>query len=318
MEKVSVIIPAYNVERFISECVKSVMDQTYENIEIIIVDDGSTDKTLDVCRQLAEGDGRIKIVDGGHGGVSHARNTGLDNVTGDYIMSVDSDDIIEPEMIGTLYKKLKETDADVVASGLNYVSEEGELLYRRPPVTERVMSGRDALLARDGEAGINAVIASPCAKLSKSSVYEGKRYKEGIVYEDLHLMPYLYYDAEKFVIIPYSGYMYRQRNGSIMHTDIGEREFKLHCEIYSDHAELYREKGDTQLEYAARKNAADMILMAARQSKIPNGLKKYAVSEFRKHYKFLIANAPSKKEKLKFRLFRILGVRGYKLIRKKV
>lgn len=318
MEKVSVIIPAYNVERFIGECVESVLAQTYSNIEIIVVDDGSSDGTAEICERLAEADGRIKVVRNSRGGVSHARNTALDHATGDYIMSVDSDDIIEPEMIQIHYDKLVSTGADIVASGLNYVTEEGGLLYKRPPALERVMSGRDALLARDGEAGANAVIASPCAKLAKRAVYEGKRYKEGIIYEDLHIMPYLYYDAEKFVIIPYSGYSYRQRNGSIMHTDDGEKDLKLHCDIYGDHAEFYREKGDTELEYRARCVLADKILMACRQRTIPKELEKYAAGEFKKHYKFLIKHAPSAKEKLKFRLFRFLGAKGYRLVRKKV
>ncbi len=318
MEKVSVIIPAYNVEKFIGECVESVLAQTYTNIEIIVVDDGSSDSTADICERLSEKDGRIKVIRGSRGGVSHARNTALDNATGEYIMSVDSDDIIEPDMIKIHYDKLISTGADVVASGLNYVTEEGELLYKRPPALERVMSGRDALMARDGEEGANAVIASPCAKLAKREIYEGKRYKEGIIYEDLHLMPYLYYDAKKFVIFPYSGYYYRQRTGSIMHTEEVERELKLHCDIYSDHAELYREKGDTELEYRARSVAADKILMACRRSDFPKELEKYAVREFKKHYKFLIKHSPSTKEKLKYRLFRYLGVKGYRSVRKKV
>ena len=113
MEKVSVIIPAYNVERFISECVESVMGQTYENIEIIVVDDGSSDRTLDICKELSEKDERIKLVNGGHGGVSRARNAALDHATGDYIMSVDSDDTISPKMFESLFKNLSENSADI-------------------------------------------------------------------------------------------------------------------------------------------------------------------------------------------------------------
>ena len=316
-EKISIIIPVYNIENCIARCIESVIGQTYENIEIIIVDDGSTDNTLDICRRLAEKDVRIKIVDGGHGGVSRARNAALDRVTGDYIMSVDSDDIIEPKMIETLYGKLKETDADVVASGCSYMTEGGEHLYDRPPVTERVLTGRDALEARDTEVGINAMIASPCAKLTKRAVYDGKRYKEGIIYEDLHLMPYLYYDVSKFVIIPYCGYKYRQREGSIMHRAEDERAYKLHFGIWADHAAFYREKGDTGLEYYVHRNAADKILMACRARTIPEGLDKYSVMEFRNHYNFLLKHA-SAKEKLKFTLFRLLGIKGYRAIRKKV
>ncbi len=318
MEKVSVIIPAYNVERFIGECVNSIREQTYKNLEIIVVDDGSSDSTLEICEKLASEDDRIKLIKNNHGGVSRARNAGLDNATGELIVSVDSDDVLLPDMIETLYNKMVETDAEVVACGCSYMTESGEHLYDRPPVMERMLTGRDALEARDTEVGVNAMIASPCAKLTKRTVYEGKRYKEGIIYEDMHLMPYLYFDAKKFVIIPYCGYKYRQREGSIMHRKEGEREYKLYFDIWDDHAEFYRQKGDIVLEYYVHRNAADKILMACRQRAIPDGLDKYSVKEFKKHYKFLKKHAPSAKEKLKYLLFRLLGIKGYRAIRKKV
>ncbi len=318
MEKVSVIVPAYNVKKFIGECVKSITAQTYKNIEVVIVDDGSSDGTFEMCQRLADEDSRIKLIRNDHCGVSRARNAGLDNSAGDYIMSVDSDDIIAPDMIETLYNKLKETGADVVACGCSYISEQGEHLNDFPPPRERVLSGRDALEARDNGVGANAMIASPCAKLTKREVYAGKRYKEGIVYEDMHLMPYLYFDVQRFVIIPYCGYKYRQREGSIMHRKESEREYRFYFDIWSDHAEFYRQKGDIGLEYYVHKNAADKILMACRKREIPDGLDKYSVNEFKKHYKFLKKHAPSAKEKLKYLLFLLLGIKGYRAVRKKV
>ncbi len=318
MEKVSIIIPAYNVERFIGECIKSVLAQTYENIEVVVVDDGSSDGTADAVSEIAATDPRVKLIRNGRGGVSIARNTALNNATGDFIMSVDSDDVIEPDMIETLYKKYKETGADVVACGLIYMTEEGDFICKKAPPVERILSGRDALVGRDTEVGINAMMASPCAKLAKREVYEGKRYREGIIYEDMHLMPYLYYDLEKFVIITYCGYYYRQRHGSIMHTKEDERIYKISFEVFSDHAEFYHSKGDTELEYLSRRNAADKILMACREGTIPDGLERYSENEFKKHYKFIVKHAPSAKERLKFRLFRYLGIKGYRLIRKKV
>ena len=318
MEKVSVIIPAYNVERFIAECVNSVREQTYNNLEIIIVDDGSSDRTLEICEKLASEDDRIKLIKNNHGGVSRARNTGLDSATGELIVSVDSDDVIERDMIKTLYDKMTETGAEVVACGCSYMKEDGEHIGDYPPPVERVLSGRDALEARDNGVGANAMIASPCAKLTRREVYDGKGYKEGIVYEDMHLMPYLYFDVLKFVIIPYCGHRYRQREGSIMHRKESEREYKFYFDIWDDHAEFYRQKGDLGLEYYVHKNAADKILMACRKREIPDGLDKYSVKEFKKHYKFLKKHAPSAKEKLKYLLFRLLGIKGYRAIRKKV
>ena len=103
-----------------------------------------------------------------------------------------------------------------------------------------------------------------------------------------------------------------------MHRKESEREYKFFFDIWADHAEFYRGKGDIGLEYYVHRNAADKILMACRQRAIPEGLDKYSVNEFKKHYKFLKKHSPSAKEKLKFLLFRLLGIKGYRAIRKKV
>ncbi len=311
MEKVSVIIPAYNVERFIAECVNSVREQTYKNLEIIIIDDGSSDRTLDICQKLASEDGRIKIVRNDHGGVSRARNTGLDNVTGELIVSVDSDDVIVPDMIETLYNKMIETGAEVVACGCRFITEEGEPIYDKCPAQEWIVSGRDALVSQDNEIGANAMIATPWGKLTRREVYEGKRYKEGIVYEDRHLMPRLYYGVSKFAIIPYCGCLYRQRNGSIMHLSPSPERFKLLIEILNDHIDFYMQVGDSELEYKTRKHILDVILTAVGDG-VPQGTQKFVKKEFRTQRKALGNNLLSAKDKIKYFLFSVLGIWGYK------
>ncbi len=312
MEKVSVIIPAYNVERFIAECVNSVRCQTYENLEIIIIDDGSSDCTLDICQKLASEDGRIKLVQNNHGGVSRARNAGLDNATGELIVSVDSDDVLLPDMIETLYNKMVETGAEVVACGCRFITEEGEPIFDKCPAGEWVVSGRDALASQDNEIGANAMLAAPWGKLSKREVYESHRYREGIVYEDRHLMPYLYYGLAKVAIIPFCGCLYRQRNGSIMHTTPSPERFKLLFDVLNDHIGFYIRMGDSELEYKTRKHILDVILTAVGNDGIPKGLKKYAKKEFRSQRKALGNNLVSKKDRIKYLLFRMLGVWGYK------
>ena len=112
-EKISIIVPTYNVEKYISDTLDSITHQLYENIEVIIVDDGSTDDTLKVCRRKQKEDIRIKIIEIPHKGVSFARNTGIDTAVGDYIGFVDGDDLIMPEMYSTLIGMLKDTDSDV-------------------------------------------------------------------------------------------------------------------------------------------------------------------------------------------------------------
>ena len=110
---ISIIIPVYNAEKYLPNCLDSVINQTYKNLEIILVDDGSTDKSSEICDEYAQKDFRIKLIHKENGGVSSARNAGLALVSGDYIAWVDSDDFVAPDYIEYMYKLLKEYDADI-------------------------------------------------------------------------------------------------------------------------------------------------------------------------------------------------------------
>ena len=113
---VSIIIPVYNRERYIEECIRSIQAQTYKNYEIILIDDGSTDNTLSICRSLAVSEPAIRILEASHMGVSAARNIGLDAAQGNYVFFMDSDDIIHQELLKTLVTRLKETDAAIAGT----------------------------------------------------------------------------------------------------------------------------------------------------------------------------------------------------------
>ncbi len=110
---VSVIIPVYNRQDYIAECLQSVLGQSYQNLEIVIIDDGSTDHTADICRHLAQEDPRIKLIEGMHKGVSNARNLGLDMAQGQYVFFIDSDDIIHPMLLEYLVNGLREYGANI-------------------------------------------------------------------------------------------------------------------------------------------------------------------------------------------------------------
>lgn len=113
---VSVIIPVYNREEFVEECIQSVVSQTYQNFEIVLIDDGSTDKTLKICKRIAESDLRIKVLQTAHGGVSAARNIGLDNAQGEYVFFLDSDDVIHPQLFETFVTALQKSNAVIAAT----------------------------------------------------------------------------------------------------------------------------------------------------------------------------------------------------------
>lgn len=113
-KKVSIVVPVYNVRKYLCECLDSLLAQTYKEIEIVLVDDGSTDESNSICRQYANKDKRIKLIVQKNQGAAMAKNTGLDNTTGDYITFLDSDDLVEPQWIETMVETLERLDADVV------------------------------------------------------------------------------------------------------------------------------------------------------------------------------------------------------------
>ncbi|MBO7334370.1 MAG: glycosyltransferase, partial [Lachnospiraceae bacterium] len=117
MELISVIVPVFEVEKYLKECIESILNQTYTNLEIILVDDGSPDKCGEICEEYAKTDNRIIVIHHENKGLSSARNRGLDIATGDYIGFVDSDDKIAPDMFEILLNNLKQYDADISICG---------------------------------------------------------------------------------------------------------------------------------------------------------------------------------------------------------
>ena len=143
-ELISVIVPIYKVEQYLDQCVESIRVQTYKNLEIILVDDGSPDKCPELCEQYALKDERIIVVHKKNGGLSDARNYGINVSTGNYIIFVDGDDYIEKNMIQRLYDALQNSKADIVVGGINYVDEYGKILPKtQENLPEGIMSQQD-------------------------------------------------------------------------------------------------------------------------------------------------------------------------------
>lgn len=120
-ERISVVVPVYNVEQYLEKCVNSIINQTYKNLEIILVDDGATDKSGKLCDELAKLDNRIMVYHKKNGGLSDARNYGVERATGDYIGFVDGDDYIDAEMYEKLYEAIKKENVDVAECNLKII-----------------------------------------------------------------------------------------------------------------------------------------------------------------------------------------------------
>jgi len=147
MDKISIIIPVYNVEPYIKKCLDSVINQTYKNLEILLIDDGSTDGSKEICDEYAAKDSRIKVFHKENRGLSSALNVGLNNFSGDYLGFVDSDDWIEPDMFGTLHKVIKNEDVQICIAGyFKDINNDSSPVCNKKQIPDGVIQTRDILL----------------------------------------------------------------------------------------------------------------------------------------------------------------------------
>lgn len=205
---ISVIIPIYNLEKYIDDCLKSVTEQTYTNLEILIVNDGSTDLSGEKCAKWAEQDSRIVYINKGNGGAASARNAALDVCKGDLYVFVDGDDGISPEYIQILYNHLAERDADIAICG--WVDR------RENEHVEAVGTGKDCFVYDKTEALRKLLYqeeydTAMWCKLYKRELFEGLRFQEGNIYEDIELIYKVFERAASVVYTPYTGYFYLLR-----------------------------------------------------------------------------------------------------------
>lgn len=148
---ISVIIPVYNVEKYLDKCINSVVNQTYKNLEIILVDDGSTDNSSRICDDWAEKDNRIKVIHKENGGVSSARNAALKIISGKYFAFIDGDDYIDRDMYSALYACAASTDFDIVFCGMCGVDEEDNVLYTQPMNYDEIYDNQILIKFFNGE-----------------------------------------------------------------------------------------------------------------------------------------------------------------------
>ena len=181
-EKISVIVPVYKVEKYLNRCVESICKQSYSNLEILLVDDGSPDSCPQMCDEYAKADSRIIVIHKENGGLSSARNAALEVATGDYVICVDSDDYIHPRAVEKLYQACVMYQADI-AMGLHFVEKGEKLLIEDPVVDEvEIYSAVEALQVLLADKKMRNYAWN---KLYKRELFEEVRYPEGRNYEDI-------------------------------------------------------------------------------------------------------------------------------------
>lgn len=211
--KVSIIIPIYKTEKYLPECVASVLNQTYGNLQIILVDDGSPDRCGDICDQYAETDRRIQVVHKENGGLSDARNAGLPLADGDFVFYLDADDYLEADAIALLMEEQAKTSADIVTANFFYTypdHEDAACHYR----SEAVLSNYDAMKALvSGE-----IETFAWGKLLRAELAKKYPFPRGKQFEDHYWTHHVFGDAEKTAVLSQILVHYRQRSDSISFT----------------------------------------------------------------------------------------------------
>lgn len=239
--KVSVIIPVYNVENYIRDCVESVVNQTLDNIEIIIVNDGCTDHSINRIDDLIKSN-NLLIVNQENKGLSAARNIGLIHATGDYIAFLDSDDYIEPNFIEMLYVNAVENNLDIVVGGYKKLFSNGDFLPEKRSqelIDSEVMTGEEYLYK---SVILNDYKMEVWDDLYKRSFLEENNLKfyEGIIHEDEDFTPKCILKAKRIKVIDCLGYVYRQRKGSIMNQSRGLKQINSFLIIIENMLKVFK------------------------------------------------------------------------------
>ena len=224
MVKVSVIVPVYNVEKYLTECIDSIVKQTFEDLEIILVDDGSTDTSGNLCDDWAKRDPRIKVLHKKNGGLSSARNAGLDVAKGQYISFVDSDDKIDKNFIKFLFNDIKDTNSDIACCNyysfdLNGRFKQGKSFQKRIVLTS--IEGKEKLLME------NYYKCYAWNKLYKYELFNNIRYPVGKLFEDIDTTYELFNKSNQISYRSTPLYYYRQRDNSITASSFTNKTYDL-------------------------------------------------------------------------------------------
>jgi len=222
MSKFSVVVPVFNIQEYISQCIRNILDQTFRDFELIIVDDGSTDRSGEICDRLASADERILVIHKKNGGLSDARNDGMKKATGEYIIFVDGDDYIEPDALKQIHEGIAEaSDPDVLVTRIRQVFEDRDSRYMDPDMPIDLLKNakkEDYIKWLFGKSD-NTWPSVRYVVKRNLILKNGLRFRKGYLHEDIDWTSRLFLHAETFSCIDYYWYNHRKgRRGSITTT----------------------------------------------------------------------------------------------------
>lgn len=238
MDLVSVIVPVYNVEKYLSICIKSIIGQTYSNLQIILIDDGSPDKSADICDDWSKKDSRITVIHKKNGGLSDARNVGIAHAKGDYVCFVDSDDILAPDYISSLYNAIIKFNVKLSVCDIQCFRDNEINKFVVKEHNIHVFTSEQALA--DIIHGGKEIRAIACNKMYGKEILQNECFVYGKHHEDEFFTYRIIDKTEKIAYVDAPLYFYRQHEGSIMSTFTIKRLDAL--EAYLERMQLLKEK----------------------------------------------------------------------------
>lgn len=283
---ISVIIPVYNVEKYLEKCLISVLSQTYQNLEIILIDDGSTDGSGKICDEYSKKDKRIIVIHKENGGLSEARNYGINKVNGKYIVFVDSDDYVSKLYIEKLYETVKKYCVKIVQCNIAMVDENGKEMNKMGYLQEEVKTSTEMIKDLCTEHKIENT--ATWNKIYAVELFEKIRYPVGKIHEDEFITYKILYSVDKIAIIHQELYFYRQRDGSIT-----KRKYSLKrldsLQAMEERLKFFEERDEKKLYEISMEGmlrGISFAYTAIKKEKIaPKELQNDLVKEYRKYFR---------------------------------
>ncbi len=265
-EKVSIIVPIYNVEKFLKRCLLSLYHQTYENIEIIMVNDGSPDCSDHICKEFCDKDSRFKYIEQKNQGLSAARNTGIRASSGTYLVFVDSDDFVDENMISDYMKIVRKYNPDMIISGYYADIYLDDKLQQSIPYSysKSYLKGKAQIIPATIKMKKNTLIDASWNKMYKKSILTENQIwmPEGKLYEDIDFMYHLLYYINSIYVTPKCYYHYIQHSGLRITKSYRENKFDILKERISTMNQFY----ETYKQYMSQQDWADLSFWMIRYS----------------------------------------------------
>lgn len=314
---ISVIVPVYKAEAYLERCVNSIINQTYKNLEIILVDDGSPDNCGKMCDDFAKQDARIRVIHKENGGQSTARNAALDIMTGEYVGFVDSDDWIEPNMYERLMMLIQENGAQISVCGVQCDWSNGKTIFYNneyPKCTDvehwtKIDALRELTLSKK-------ITNAPWNKLFESQIFDGLRMREGWVYEDFEIMPKCVEKADNIVYDPLPLYHYIMTEESTIRGTFKKSRF-IEADVSREIVEYYKEKYPELTGYVVARHVEICLILIhdSAVSKEFSDLRNSLIKEVKGIKKSDFFSFLNKISKMKYCAFKV-NVRVYMLLMK--